>query len=155
VGPDQVTIDGQTAKKQHFAVGDKITIIGNTGPATYTLVGITKFGSTDNLAGATLVSFDLPTAQRVAGKPGYLSQIDVSAVPGTSSDHLLSVDREPAAQGLRGDNRGGGGRPAGVGGHQRALAVQHHPPGVRRRGPLRRRLPDLQHLQHPGRPAHP
>jgi putative ABC transport system permease protein len=90
VTDDQVTIDGQTAKKQHFSIGDRITIIGNTGPATYSLVGITKFGSTDNLAGATLVSFDLPTAQKVAGKPGYLSEIDVSAVPGISSDRLLS-----------------------------------------------------------------
>lgn len=89
--PDQVTIDGTTAKKEHFALGDRITIIGNTGPVRYTVVGITRFGSTDNLAGATLVSFTLPTAQEVAGKPGYLNEIDVSAVPSTSSDTLLAA----------------------------------------------------------------
>ncbi|HMC40658.1 MAG TPA: ABC transporter permease, partial [Acidimicrobiales bacterium] len=87
---DQVTLDGGTAKKEHFALGDPVTIIGNTGPHTYTIVGITKFGSTDNLAGATLVSFDLPTSQRVAGKPGYVSEIDVAARPGTTSEALLS-----------------------------------------------------------------
>ena len=87
---NQVTIDGATARKEHFALGDPITIIGNTGPQTYTVVGITKFGSTDNLAGATLVSFDLATAQRVAGKPGFVNEIDVAAAPGTSSNTLLS-----------------------------------------------------------------
>jgi putative ABC transport system permease protein len=91
VADNQVTIDGASAKKEHFSLGDRITIIGNTGPAKYTLVGITRFGSTDNLAGATLVTFDLPIAQRVAGKPGYLTEIDVSAAPGTSSDKLLSA----------------------------------------------------------------
>ena len=90
VGPDQLTIDGTTAKKEHFQLGDRITVIGNHGPAQYSLVGITRFGTTDNLAGATLVSFDLPTAQNVAGKPGYLTEIDVSKAPGTSSDALLS-----------------------------------------------------------------
>lgn len=91
VADNQVTIDGATAKKEHFAIGDRITIIGDNGPAKYTLVGITRFGSTDNLAGATLVAFDLPQAQRVVGKPGYVNEIDVSAVPGTSSDKLLSA----------------------------------------------------------------
>jgi putative ABC transport system permease protein len=87
----EIAIDAATAKKQHFALGDQITIIGNQGPASYTLVGITGFGSSDNLAGATVVSFDLPTAQRVAGKPGYLNEIDVAAVPGTSSQNLLAA----------------------------------------------------------------
>ena len=91
VADDEVTIDGSTAKKEHFGLGDRITIIGNQGPATYRVVGITRFGSTDNLAGATLVTFNLATTQRVAGKPGYLSEIDVAATPGTSSETLLST----------------------------------------------------------------
>ena len=91
VADDQMTVDGTTAKKQHFVLGDRITVIGNQGPAGYTLVGITRFGSTDNLAGATLVSFDLPTAQRVVGKPGYLTEIDVAKSPGTSSEAVLSA----------------------------------------------------------------
>ncbi|HET6964456.1 MAG TPA: ABC transporter permease, partial [Acidimicrobiales bacterium] len=91
VAADQITVDGATAKKEHFALGERIQVIGNEGPATFTLVGITRFGSTDNLAGATLVSFDLPTAQRMAGKPGYLNEIDVASQPGTSSEALLSA----------------------------------------------------------------
>ena len=88
---NEVTVDGATARKEHFALGDPITIIGNTGPATYTVVGITRFGSTDNVAGATLVSFNLATEQRVAGKPGYLTEIDVARAPGTTSAQLLSA----------------------------------------------------------------
>lgn len=97
---DQMTVDGATAKKEHFSLGDRITVIGNNGPASYTLVGITRFGSTDNLAGATLVSFDLPTAQRVAGKPAYLNEIDVSATRGTSSSALLSAIGERLPKGF-------------------------------------------------------
>lgn len=100
VAADQVTIDGSTAAKEHFRLGDGITIIGNEGPARYTLVGITRFGATDNLAGATLVSFDLPTAQRVVGKPGFLDEIDVAARPGTSSQALLSAIGEHLPKGF-------------------------------------------------------
>ena len=86
----ELTIDRGSANKEHFAVGDRITIIGNQGPKLFTIVGITKFGSTDNLAGATLLSFDLGTAQQLVGKPGYVNEIDVAAAPGSSTDRLLS-----------------------------------------------------------------
>ncbi|MBV9661860.1 MAG: FtsX-like permease family protein [Acidimicrobiales bacterium] len=96
-GPDQMTIDNGTAKKQHFNIGDQVTVVGNQGPRQFTVVGITGFGSTDNLGGATVVTFDLPTVQQIAGKSGYVSEIDVSAVPGTPSATLLSAigDRLP------------------------------------------------------------
>ena len=90
-GAHEVTIDASTARKQHFAVGDQMTIIGNGGPQQYEVVGITRFGSSDNLAGATLVSFDLATAQRVAGKPGFVNEIDVAAAPGVSKEALLGA----------------------------------------------------------------
>ena len=90
VGPGEVTLDRGSANKQHFAVGDRMTIIGNQGPQLFTIVGITRFGSTDNLAGATLLSFDLATTQRLVGKPGFVNEIDVASTPGTSSDRLLS-----------------------------------------------------------------
>jgi putative ABC transport system permease protein len=85
---DEMTIDAATASKQHFVLGDSITVIGDNGPARYTLVGITRFGNTDNLAGATLLAFDLPTAQTLVGKPGYVNQIDVAA-PGAPVTTVL------------------------------------------------------------------
>ena len=89
-GPGEMTVDRGTANKEHFAAGDRISIIGNQGPQVFTIVGITRFGTTDNLAGATLLSFDLGTAQQLVGKPGYVNEIDVAAARGTSSDRLLA-----------------------------------------------------------------
>jgi putative ABC transport system permease protein len=88
--PDEVTIDRGSAKREHFGLGDRITVIGSQGPQVFTIVGLTKFGTTDNLAGATLLSFDLATTQRLVGKPGYVNEIDVAATAGTSSEQLLS-----------------------------------------------------------------
>ena len=89
-GPGEVTVDRATATKQHFSVGDPMTIIGQGGPQQFTVVGITKFGSTDNLAGATLLSFDLATTEQLVGKPGFVNEIDVAATPGTTSERLLT-----------------------------------------------------------------
>ena len=60
----EVTVDAATASKQHFALGDSITVIGDNGPAAYTLVGITRFGNTDNLGPGTTAR---PRAR--AGRP--------------------------------------------------------------------------------------
>jgi putative ABC transport system permease protein len=87
----EVTMDVGTAKSEHFALGDQVTIISNQPPKQFTIVGLTGFGKADNIAGATLVTFDTPTAQQLVGKPGYFAQIDVHAVPGTNTDALLST----------------------------------------------------------------
>ena len=93
-GPEtssETTMDSGTAKTSHFAVGDRVTIVSNQGAAQYTIVGITGFGKADNLAGATIVTFDTATAQQLVGKPGMFEEIDVHAVPGTNADQLLST----------------------------------------------------------------
>ena len=87
---NEVTLDVGTAKTEHFAVGDRITIISNQPPKQFTIVGLTGFGKADNIAGATLVTFDTATAQQLVGKPGFFDEIDVHAVPGTNTDQLLS-----------------------------------------------------------------
>ncbi|HEX4865711.1 MAG TPA: ABC transporter permease, partial [Acidimicrobiales bacterium] len=43
-GPDEVTVDRGTANKEHFIVGDRITVIGERGLHQFTIVGLTKFG---------------------------------------------------------------------------------------------------------------
>ena len=91
VAPDEVTIDRTTARSLGYGVGDRIPIITNAGPQLFTLVGITTFGHTDNLAGATFVSFESATAQRLVGKPGYFDEIEVAAAPGTSTEKLLGA----------------------------------------------------------------
>lgn len=86
----EVAIDSATAAKAGYRPGDRVKIL-TRGPArVMTLVGVFRFGSLGNLAGATLTAFDPATAQRLLLKPGYLSEIDVHAAPGISQRVLRS-----------------------------------------------------------------
>src|SRR5918992_1057629 len=88
-GDDEVVIDAATAKNENFAVGDKVRIdASQTG--TYTLVGIVGFGSQDNLAGATFVLWDMPTAQRVLHRLGEFDEIAVKAKEGVTRPQLVA-----------------------------------------------------------------
>ncbi len=83
-GPGQVAIDAATARRYGFRVGDRIRILLQGPARTFEISGIVRFGTADNLAGATLAVFDLPTAQQLLGKPGRLDAIDVVGQPGVS-----------------------------------------------------------------------
>lgn len=80
--PDEVAMDVGTADKYHFAVGQRVRVLLPGPPRTFTLSGLVTFGSADNLAGATLAAFDLPTAQSLFGLPGGYDAIDVLTSPG-------------------------------------------------------------------------
>jgi putative ABC transport system permease protein len=49
-----------------------------------------KFGSVSTIGGATLAGFDLPTAQKLFGKPGKLDEIAVAAAQGVSNAKLVA-----------------------------------------------------------------
>ncbi len=83
-GPGQVAIDAATARRYGFRVGDRIRILLQGPARTFEISGIVRFGTADNLAGATLAVFDLSTAQQLVGKPGRLDAIDVVGQPGVS-----------------------------------------------------------------------
>ena len=81
---DDVVMDAGTASKYHFTVGQRVRIL-SVGPVrTFTITGIAQFGSADNLAGATLAAFTLPTAQDVLQLAGRLDNINVVTAPGAS-----------------------------------------------------------------------
>jgi putative ABC transport system permease protein len=80
--PNQVVVDEGTAKKYHFTVGDHVRVLLAGPPQTFTVSGIVKFGTADNLAGATIAAFDLPTAQKLFGEVGRYNNIDVLTAPG-------------------------------------------------------------------------
>lgn len=88
---DEIVMDRATAATEHFALGDRVTVITTQPPRPFTLVGTTKFGTTDNLAGATLISFTTATAQELAGKPGFFDEIDVAAKVGAPADAVLTA----------------------------------------------------------------
>ncbi|HEX3620701.1 MAG TPA: FtsX-like permease family protein [Acidimicrobiales bacterium] len=81
----EVVVDAGTAKAHKLAVGDQVKILFQGPSENFTIVGVTGFGSADNLAGATLAAFDVTTAQRVLGKVGAFDSIDVKATSGVST----------------------------------------------------------------------
>ena len=95
IGPDQVAVDAATVRKAGFRIGDRVDVLFQGGRRTFTLVGVVGFGKTDSLLGATLAAFELPTAQKIVGKPGLVDEIDVRAARGVSATELR--DRIAAA----------------------------------------------------------
>ncbi len=94
VTPDEVVMDASTAQKYHFAVGDHVRVLLAGPPRTFTLSGIVTFGSANNLAGATIAGFNLPTAQRLLGEVGRYDAVDVLTSPGADKS---TVQRAIAA----------------------------------------------------------
>jgi putative ABC transport system permease protein len=88
VGPAQAAIDVATARKAGLVVGDKITILLKGPAAKVTITGLVGLGDADNFAGASLVAFDPPTAQKYVGIPGTYTDITLAAEPGISDKEL-------------------------------------------------------------------
>ncbi|HEY0869287.1 MAG TPA: ABC transporter permease, partial [Acidothermaceae bacterium] len=89
-GPGQVAIDQSAANSYHLNVGDHVTVQTQGAPIQATIVGIVTVGGSSNLAGAVLSVFDPTTAAQVAGKPGFVNQIDVQAAKGVSQEELAA-----------------------------------------------------------------
>ncbi|MCU1600797.1 MAG: hypothetical protein JWO22_1506 [Frankiales bacterium] len=88
VGLDQVLVDAHTIDKQKLKIGDRIGVLGNGPQQKATIVGVARFGPTNSLAGATLLAFDPPSAQKLFGTPGAWTEIDIAADPGVSDKTL-------------------------------------------------------------------
>jgi putative ABC transport system permease protein len=89
--PGQLAIDAATASRDQVTLGARVNVIGTGAPQPFTVVGIFGFGSSQTIAGATIVAFDAPVAQQLFGSPGYFDQIDVAANPGTNTDTLIDA----------------------------------------------------------------
>jgi putative ABC transport system permease protein len=89
-GPGEIVLDAGTARRGGFGVGDRVDVVLQVGRRTFTLVGIVGFGETDSLLGATMVGFDLPTAQTALGKEGVVDEVDVVAEDGVDARELRS-----------------------------------------------------------------
>jgi putative ABC transport system permease protein len=85
---DDVVMDKGTATKFHFRVGDRVRVLSGGPPQTFTITGIVTFGTADNLAGATLAGFDLPTAQALFNTRGHYDTINILAKPGADNVRL-------------------------------------------------------------------
>jgi putative ABC transport system permease protein len=90
-GPDELVIDKGSADKGDLAIGDMVTVLTQTGPHTFPLVGIARFGTADSPGGASFAIFDLATAQQVLlDRPGELNAVMVAAAEGVSEQELTA-----------------------------------------------------------------
>lgn len=92
VGPTadgEVAIDSVSAEDGDLAVGDTIRLVAPTGEIAAKLVGVFRFGTSGNLAGATIAAFDTSTAQDILldGQAGY-TEIDAVAADGVTQQQL-------------------------------------------------------------------
>ncbi len=87
-GPHDVVVDEGTATKFHLSVGEQVKVLLPGQPETFTITGLVRFGTADNLAGATLAAFDLPVAQQLFDEAGKYDSIEVVAQPGVNKAAL-------------------------------------------------------------------
>ncbi len=88
VTANDVVMDAGTAQKYGFTVGQSVRVLSAGPPRTFTITGIAQFGSANNLAGATLAAFTLPTAQEIVQETGRLDAINVVAAPGAGKPEV-------------------------------------------------------------------
>ena len=87
-GSGQVMIDRASAAKGGYRVGDRIRIAIGGQARTFTVTGITGYGSADSIGGGSLVIFDTATAQRLFGLAGQYDSIEIKAAPGVTATQL-------------------------------------------------------------------
>ncbi|HEV3291713.1 MAG TPA: ABC transporter permease, partial [Streptosporangiaceae bacterium] len=88
--PDEVVIDKQSATSGHLAVGDTTTVLLSGPPQRVRVAGIAVFGTADSPAGASVVLFTTPVAERLIGAPGKFTSISFAAAPGVSQQQLVA-----------------------------------------------------------------
>jgi putative ABC transport system permease protein len=76
-------------------------VVTNHPVESFTLVGVTKFGSVGSIGGASLVSMDLKTVQQLLGKEGKYDRIAVAAESGVSQTQLVQHLKEHIPADLR------------------------------------------------------
>lgn len=84
----QMSMDAQTARANGFHVGDRVRVLFEGPSREFTLVNTFGFGNVDSMAGATVVAFDLQTAQDVLNKPGQVDEIKIIAKPGYTQEQV-------------------------------------------------------------------
>ena len=87
----EVAIDSVSAEKTGYEVGDTIPLIIPDGPIQAQLVGVFRYGTSGNLAGATITAFDTSYAQQVLlGGEAAFTEVDAVADAGISQDALAA-----------------------------------------------------------------
>jgi putative ABC transport system permease protein len=98
----EVAIDTEAADAGDLAVGDRTSVVTPAGSRAVEVVGVFRFGTTGNLAGASLVSFDTRTTQRLflGGQRGYTA-ISAVVADGADVDEVAEAVRAAVGPGVR------------------------------------------------------
>jgi putative ABC transport system permease protein len=83
--PDEVVIDLEAVAAAKFKLGDSIRIQTARGTNNFRLVGVAKFGTANNMGGASAVLFTLAGAQTEANRVGQFDDIAIEAVKGVDA----------------------------------------------------------------------
>jgi putative ABC transport system permease protein len=90
-GFGQVVLDAGTAEKEHYAIGDKVTIATPGKRAQYELTGTASFGGVDSLGFGSVAVWDVSTAQSLLDREGRYDTISIAAKAGTPTTDLVSA----------------------------------------------------------------
>jgi putative ABC transport system permease protein len=99
--PGEVALDSVSAEKAGYVVGDTVPMVGPDGTLEASLVGIFRYGTSGNLAGATIAAFDTAVAQDLLldGADAY-TEIDVVAAEGVTQESLATGVRAVVGEGV-------------------------------------------------------
>lgn len=96
----EIALDQSTVSRHNLRLGQRLAVVtSNHALRTFTIAGVTRFGSVGSVGGATLIDMDLNTAQLMTGKQGRFDQIAVMAERGVSQRRAARAIRAhiPAA----------------------------------------------------------
>ncbi len=88
-GAGEFAVDTTTADREDLVVGRSYEVIGVDGPERFELVGITRFGEENALAGAVLMSFPLEELQRLDDSEGQITWINVAVDDGADVETVI------------------------------------------------------------------
>jgi putative ABC transport system permease protein len=88
--PDEVVIDAESFKDQHYKLGDKIKVAAQGPQRTFKIAGAARFGDVDSIGGSTFAVFQVPVAQALLRKQGRFDAIFVSPKRGVSESELVN-----------------------------------------------------------------
>jgi putative ABC transport system permease protein len=86
--PDDVVMDLEAVTAGKFKIGDSIRIQTARGTNNFRLVGVAKFGTANNMGGASAVLFTLAGAQTEANRTGVFDDIAIDANNGIDAATL-------------------------------------------------------------------
>jgi putative ABC transport system permease protein len=89
-GADEAVLDAATADRAHVVLGERLRVAGAGAARTVQVVGLVGYGTSESLAGATIVGLTLPTTQAVLGQPGRLDEVIAAAAPGVGERALAA-----------------------------------------------------------------